>query len=148
MTWGVDPHSCAQIAMPDAGTFPFSAFRDFKVERSLPAEKETVDGHICAIENVTFTPNDSRPFVVRMKLWEAEDLAHFPIKIEVEPSGPMVKAGSNVSITYTNVNLNPPAASLFEHPAKCTPGSQPGRKSTLKLDPPATPPKPPQEPQP
>ena len=71
MTWGVDPHSCAQIAMPDAGTFPFSAFRDFKVERSLPAEKETVDGHICAIENVTFTPNDSWPFVVRMKLWES-----------------------------------------------------------------------------
>jgi outer membrane lipoprotein-sorting protein len=120
ITWGVDPHSCTKLDAPDAASFPFSAYRDFEVKRSLTTETETIDGHPCVIENVTFTPTDGRPVIVTMKLWEATDLEHFPLKIEVEPSGPMVKSGSKFSISYTNVSLNPPSSTLFKHPAECT----------------------------
>jgi hypothetical protein len=137
MTWGVDPHACVQIALPDAGTFPFSAYRDFKVERALTAEKETVDGHLCAIENVTFLPPDSRPLVVKMKLWEAEDLDRFPVKIEVEPTDPAGRPIEKVTLTYSNVSLRPPDEGLFQHPPNCTMGAQPGSKGTLNLRPPA-----------
>ncbi|MGH9641447.1 MAG: hypothetical protein ACRD3Q_03395 [Terriglobales bacterium] len=131
-TWGVDPHSCAQFALPDAGTFPFSAYRDFKVERTMTEEKETVDGHPCAIELVTFTPTDGRPLLVKMKLWEAEDLDRFPIKIEVEPSDADGRPRSKVTVTYTDVNLSPPEASLFKHPARCTVGLKAGESGPKK----------------
>jgi hypothetical protein len=59
---------------------------EFRVERT-PAneekEEETVDGHVCKIENNSFTPPDERPVRIKMKLWEAEDRDGFPVKIEV-----------------------------------------------------------------
>jgi hypothetical protein len=130
-TWSVAPNRCAQIPMPDAGSYPFSAFHDFKAARSLTGEKETVDGHVCRIENVTFTPNDERPIIIKMKLWEAEDLEGFPIKIDVDAGG-----GRKFNLTYTDVSLKAPDPKLFQHPAKCEQGPQPGQKGTIKLAPP------------
>lgn len=127
-TWGVTPRFCTKFGIADAGTFPFSAFRDFKAERVPTTEKETIDGHACIIETITFTPPDGRPFVVKMKLWKAEDLGHFPIKIEVEPSGVGVNKASKLSLTYTNVNLDKPDPALFKHPVKCT-GAPPPRSA-------------------
>jgi len=113
-TWGVEPKRCAFIAAPDAGSFPFSApYQDFKVERSLTDAKETVDGHSCRIEEVTFTPPIGGPAAVKMKLWEAEDLEWFPVKIEVESNG------KKLQVSYKNVSLKTPDAALFAHPAKC-----------------------------
>jgi hypothetical protein len=136
-TWGVYPHSCRQFSAPDAGSYPFSSYRDFKVERALTTEKETVDGHTCSIENVTFTPSGSQPFAIKMKLWEAEDLQHFPIKIAVEATGPTGKAGSKMEILYTDVNLNAPDANLFKHPANCEPDSAPGQQTAQPTPPPS-----------
>lgn len=116
--WGVAGKQCIEFTRPDAGTFPFSAYHDFKAGRSPTTEEETVDGHVCKIENVTFTPRDDRPLVVKMKLWEAKDLDGFPIRIDVDAGG-----FGKFSSTYTNVNLRPPDPKLFQHPANCIPGS-------------------------
>jgi hypothetical protein len=112
--WGVAGESCFEFPRPDAGTYPFAAYHDFKAERSQTQEEETVDGHVCKIENVTLTPTDGRPLVVKMKLLEAKDLNGFPIRIDVD-AGPYGKFTSS----YTNVSLEPPDPKLFVHPAKC-----------------------------
>jgi len=91
---------------------PFAQARNATVERS-PAGTETVDGHTCKVENVTVTPQNGQPS--KMKLWEAEDLKGFPIKIEVQSSrGP-------VTVAYKDVSFSEPAASLFTHPENCRP---------------------------
>ena len=102
---------------------PFAQAHNAAVERS-PAGTETVDGHLCKVENVTVTPSGGQRS--KMKVWEAEDLKGFPIKIEVQSShGPMV-------MQYKDVNLNDPDASLFVHPENCRlmptmPGQMPGQ---------------------
>jgi hypothetical protein len=130
--WGVAGDRCTMFGRPDAGTFPFSAYHDFKVERSQSPEEETVDGHLCKIENVTLTPTDGRLFVVKMKLSEAKDLDGFPIRIDVDAG----RFGKFTS-TYTNVSRKEPDPKLFQHPAKCTPGLQQGQEGTVKIVPPA-----------
>ncbi|MGA3089152.1 MAG: hypothetical protein ABSD75_11100 [Terriglobales bacterium] len=127
--WGVQPDGCVQFAAPDASSFPFSAYRDFNIDRSLSGEKESLDGHACKIENLTFSRKDS-PRVIKMKLWEAEDLKGFPIKIEVDNNGRAM-----APLHYSNVSFAPPDPKLFHHPAKCTTGPQSGQKGTVKIAP-------------
>jgi hypothetical protein len=138
--WSVGANRCVEFSRPDAGSYPFTAYHDFKVARATTPEKETVDGHLCKIEILTLTPKDERPIVATMKMWEAEDLEGFPIRIEV------TEAGQTLTSTYTNVSLKPPDPKLFWHPARCIPGLHPGQKGTMKIEPPApkkdaTPPK-------
>ena len=48
-----------------------------------------------------------------MKVWEAQDLKNFPIKIEMQTSrGP-------VTMEYKDVSFSDPDASLFSHPDNC-----------------------------
>ncbi len=126
--WSVGTNRCVTFSRPDAGSYPFSAYHDFKVERNSIQQEETIDGHVCKIEILTLTPRDDRPIVARMKLWEAKDLNGFPIKIEVEDSG------QTYTSTYTNVSLSAPDPNLFQHPAKCAPGPQPGQPGVVKVD--------------
>lgn len=126
--WGVQNNDCSEFAMPDAGAYPFSAYHDFKIERAMTDQKETVDGHSCKIEDVTFTDPNVTSVVIKMKLWEAEDLEGFPIKIEAESNG------RKMSIAYKDVSLKPPDAKLFRRPARCVVGPQPGQKNTVPLD--------------
>ena len=130
--WSVGANRCVEFARPDAGTYPFSAYHDFKVERTATQEEETVDGHVCKIETLTLTPRDDRPIVAKMKLWEAKDLDGFPIRIDVE------EGGQTYTSRYTNVSLSAPDPKLFQHPARCTAGLQLGQKGVVKLDKPAT----------
>jgi hypothetical protein len=89
---------------------PFSTAQDATIERS-PAGSDTVDGHACKVENMTVTPHNGQP--TKMKVWEAEDLKDFPIKVEVQSShGP-------VTIQYKDISFAEPAASLFTHPQNC-----------------------------
>jgi hypothetical protein len=111
----VEPHHCQQFPRPDVASYPFSAYYDFKVVRAPTEEKETVDGHSCKVENVTFTRGEDDPIVIQMKLWEAEDLQGFPVKVEVS----VVSNGNKFTLKYTNVSLQPPDPALFESPAKC-----------------------------
>lgn len=125
--WSIGTNRCVEFTRPDAGTYPFTAYHDFKVERTAMQEKETIDGHVCKIEILTLTPKDNRPIVANIKLWEAEDLNGFPIRIDVE------EGGQSYTSTYTNVSLTAPDPKLFQHPAKCTPGLQPGQKGVIRL---------------
>jgi hypothetical protein len=100
---------CMQMQMtPRAQPNPFS--EQGSVERT-PAGTEVVDGHSCKIENVTVTPQNGTP--TKMKVWEADDLQGFPVKVEIQSSkGP-------VTVMYKDVSFDAPAASLFTHPDNC-----------------------------
>ena len=124
--WSVAANRCVEFTRPDAGSYPFSAYHDFKVERNA-AQEEVVDGHVCKIEVLTLTPKDDRPIVAKMKLWKAKDLDGFPIKIQVEDGG------QTYTSTYTNVSLSAPDPKLFEHPAKCTAGAQPDQQGVVRV---------------
>ena len=125
--WSVGANRCVKFLRPDAGSYPFTAYHNFKVERTHVAEKETVDGHVCKIEILTLTPRDDRPIVATMKMWEADDLEGFPIRIEVS------EGGQTLTSTYTNVSLKAPDPQLFKHPAKCGAGLQLGQQGVVKL---------------
>ncbi len=76
-----------------------------------PAGTDVVDGHTCKVENVTLTSQNGTQ--TKMKLWEADDLQGFPVKVEVESSkGP-------VTVVYKDVSFDAPASSLFTHPDNC-----------------------------
>lgn len=101
---------CMQMNTPPQQPNPFAQAQNATVERT-PAGTDTVDGHPCKVENVTVTPQNGQP--TKMKMWEAEDLKGFPIKIETQSSkGP-------VTIEYKDISLTEPAASLFTHPDNC-----------------------------
>ena len=53
------------------------------MERSS-AGTDTVDGHPCKVENLTVTQQNGQP--TKMKVWEAQDLKGFPIKINRKPA--------------------------------------------------------------
>jgi len=114
-TWAVHPERCSHVGGPDVRSYPFSVLNNYKVERSPSdeKEKETIDGHVCKIERATFSSKEDRPIVVKMKLWEAEDLKAFPVKIEISSST------RTITVTYKDVNLDPPDPNLFKIPAKC-----------------------------
>jgi len=114
-SWLMYPKQCSKYPMLDPGVFPFS--RKFRVEQSSMSEsKETVDGHVCKIEDVVLiSSEDPAQMTFKMKLYRAEDLSGFPLRIDVE--NPMNHA--KFTINYSSVSLEPPDAKLFERPAKC-----------------------------
>lgn len=114
---------CARFDVADAGTYPFWGLKDFRVDRTpsvtSSAAKETVDGHACKIDDLTFQNSASNSAVtINMKLWEAEDAVGFPIKIEVHDR----ITNRTFTIRYTNVKLQSPDPALFIHPDDCGDG--------------------------
>jgi hypothetical protein len=112
--------SCAKFDVADGGDFPFYGLKKFKVTRVVPEagaeEKETVDGHPCKIDNLTFVSSEANPPVtIEMKLYEAEDLKGFPIKIEAHN----LVSKRRFTVSYTEVNLETPDPKLFLHAANC-----------------------------
>ena len=115
---------CGRMTLMDASSYPFFAYsdRDYIVERSSvepssSVANETIDGHFCKVENFKLKPKKGLPITIHVKLWEAEDLNGFPIKIEVGPS-----SKPKFSISYTNVSLERPDPKLFQLPAMCHAG--------------------------
>ena len=112
-TYGVSPHGCLHDPHPAYRTFPvYVGGPGYKVER-VPSGKETVDGHSCVIEDVTVT-STGRPRPLQLRLWEAEDLQGFPIKIQI-----MSSLRHDTIIRYKDVVLAPPDAALFKHAVHC-----------------------------
>jgi len=92
---------------------PFAAARpDSKVER-VAAGKETLDDHSCRIEDVAVTSAQPGASPVKMRLWEAEDLQGFPIRIDIQ------RGTGHATIRYKNVVLGPQDPTLFIHPKTC-----------------------------
>ena len=89
---------------------PFAQASGATIDRS-PAGSDTFDGHSCKVENLTVTPRDGKP--TKMKVWEAEDLKGFPVKVEIQSDkGPL-------TVIYRDISFDAPAASLFTHPENC-----------------------------
>ncbi len=92
---------------------PFAQASGATIERSA-AGTDTVDGHSCKVENMTIT-SQSTGKVSKMKVWEADDLHGFPIKIEMQSEkGP-------ITVQYKDISFDPPPASMFTHPDNCRP---------------------------
>jgi hypothetical protein len=87
---------CTQSAAQGHMT-PFAQDKSSVIQRS-PAGTDTVDGHPCKLEMMTVTPKNGQP--TKMKVWEAEDLKEFPIKVEIESSrGPIAAEYKDVSFS-------------------------------------------------
>ena len=117
--WPGKPEKCGRADKMDIGSYPFFAYtgKDFKVElvpNKEPAEKETYDGHPSKIEHYTATKISEGLLVAKVKMWEAEDLNGFPVRMEIDP--PLMKP---FNLYYSNVSLGPPDPKLFQVPAKC-----------------------------
>ena len=104
---------CMQMNSAPAET-PLIHSPDTTIER-VAVGTETIDGHVCKVENLTITPHSGLRAgqASTMKVWEAQDLNGFPIKVETQTSrGP-------VAIQYKDISLNAPDAALFTHPDNC-----------------------------
>ncbi len=94
-----------EMALPASDASDDSKTRIEKKE----AGRETVDGHPCVKQRVTYT--DAAGNITQWTLWEAADMDGFPVQTEVA-------AGDSVITTlYKSISLARPAASLFEPPA-------------------------------
>jgi len=103
---------CSKRRAPFLRAFPFSESRPGRKIERVPAGKETVDGHVCQVEDLTISGGDlSRP--IELRLWEAEDLQGFPIKVETR--GGQAKR----MFIFTNVVLGLQDPTLFIYPDKC-----------------------------
>jgi len=104
---------CMQMSAPPEET-PLSHSPDATIER-VTVGTESVDGHVCKVESLTITPHSGpragQPTTA--KVWEAQDLHGFPIKMVSQTSR------GAVTIQYKDVSLAEPDPSLFAHPDNC-----------------------------
>ena len=134
-TYGITMLGCVEDKHPYFRTFPFLVDKpDRKIER-VAAGTETIDGHVCQIEDVAISSKDLlKP--MKLRFWESEDLHGFPIKVEIfRPSG-----GSKI-IRYKDVVLGPVDPTLFTHSNKCAglpkpPATKPSKGKTPTAAPP------------
>jgi len=113
-TYGMLGDNCIRDDHPYIRAIPFymAGMAEATVTRA-PAGKETVDGHACEVEDITVSsPMLANP--QKMRLWEAEDLQGFPIKIEF-----VLPGGHGPVIRYQNVILGRQDSTLFIHPKSC-----------------------------
>jgi hypothetical protein len=109
--WGVARDWCAHFYAASAHSYPFiPPAPGFRAERT-PVTQEVWNGHPCHVEDVTVT--SAQGGASRMRIWEADDLQGFPIKVDLHPdkSGPVIE--------FKNVFLVAQDGSLFQHPTKC-----------------------------
>ena len=107
------PKICMKSELPNSRAFPFFLTGPEYTYERVPGGEETVNGHQCRIEDVTVkSPNLKYP--VHLRLWEAEDLQGFPIKIENRP-----EHFPHRSWEYKKVDVGPQDPTLFLHPESC-----------------------------
>jgi hypothetical protein len=113
-TYGILEAGCIHDDHPYLRAIPFHiASKAHATVTRASAEKETVDGHACQIEDITVS-SPMFPNPQKMRFWEAEDLQGFPIKIEF-----VLPGGHGPVIRYENVVLGPQDPTLFFHAKSC-----------------------------
>lgn len=124
--YGLSLTGCMHDTHPYMRAFPLTAVRkDRKIER-VAGGKETVDGHVCQVEDVTISSGGlTNP--LQLRFWEAEDLHGFPIKVAI------VK-GPHAVIRYKDVVVGPQDPTLFIHPNSCK-GTIPQPPAKLPVSP-------------
>jgi hypothetical protein len=125
-TYGLTRLGCTRDTHMFFRAFPFSAGRpNRKIER-VDAGKESMNGHMCQVEEVTVSGGDLA-LPIKMKFWEAEDLHGFPVRVQV------LNGKGRGIIQYKDVVLGPADPSLFMLPARCSGDlPQPPKKSAAK----------------
>jgi hypothetical protein len=110
-TYALSNRGCMKTERPYLRSFPFVAGRPGSETERAAVGKETVDGHVCQVEDVNVT-SPTGVGHVKLRLWEAEDLQGFPVKIETRGS-------AHRTIYYKNVVLGPQDPTLFIYPKAC-----------------------------
>jgi len=127
--------NCLQMKFPFTRSFPFSLSWSPNNYDIVDLGKETLDGHPTQIKQVTihFASKAKHTEPVTLKLWEAEDLKGFPIKIEMK---------THRTIEYRNVDFGAQDPTLFIVPGECAPldaakgeNSSPPKKAPGKATP-------------
>ncbi len=108
----VNAHTCLQVSAPNVRSFPFFLPVPGNKYEITPVGEDTVDGHHVHVEDLTI----HRPKLdeLHYRLYEADDLQSFPIKIEN-----VKKQAWHWTIHYRNVRLESQDRSLFIVPEKC-----------------------------
>jgi hypothetical protein len=106
-------NSCLANSAPQSGSIPFSMLKDARIEH-VPAGEEKIEGHPCKVEDITIQ-HEGRP-TIKLKVWEAQDLKGFPIKIVREAQ---MAPGPPRTLLYRDVQLGPQDPSLFSRPEHC-----------------------------
>ena len=124
-THGVATRGCLRYKNAYLRSYPFVLTgADYKFETSV-VKKETVDGHECQVEDlIVSSPKLHDP--IKLRLWEAEDLRGFPIKVET---------GTHRIIQYRNVVLGPQDPTLFIFPDNCEGAEQIGKHAVKPAGP-------------
>jgi hypothetical protein len=113
-TYAQAASGCLEIGAPHTRSFPVYLSGHGITYEHIPVGEETVDGHECHVEDV-FVHNPRNPVLMHFRVYEAEDLKGFPIKIENRRPKP----NTQWVITYSNVVLADQDPSLFVIPNKC-----------------------------
>jgi hypothetical protein len=105
--------ACLIMGSPYTRSFPFFVSRPGVTYEHIPMGEDKVDGHPCRVEEIK-VHDPKNPVTLHIRLYEAQDLHGFPIKIENrrEHAFPWV-------IRYKNVKLDPQDPSLFIVPKHC-----------------------------
>lgn len=126
---GLAVPGCIKLDTPYSRSFPFFlSGPDYKYER-VPAGEETVDGHVCRVEDVTINA-PKHPVPIQLRFWEAEDLQGFPVRIANRRKG-----GRPWVLEYKNVVLGPQDPTLFLIPSKCQQGIDKAPKKAASPNP-------------
>jgi hypothetical protein len=112
VTYSIYPRAkaYAEIAMNKEETAALGAY--FKMEKA-PLGKETVDGHACQKDKVTFTGDKGQK--LEATVWSAGDLKDFPVQMQMAAD-----PNANMLIKFRDVKLLRPEAKQFEPPAGLT----------------------------
>ena len=123
-TYGVSAGPCMHDTHPFFRASPFAVMKPGSRVERVPVGTETLDGHSVKVEDISVTSPDS-PKPLKIRIWQAEDLHGFPIKIDY------VRAdGRHSVVRYKNVFVGPQDPTLFIHPKNC--GGLPQASSTKK----------------
>ena len=107
----------AKMQEPDAA----SSTNSVKVD-TAELGKDTVDGHPCLKKQFTITDSTAGQHLT-MITWTATDLKDIPIKVQQTSTTPDGAGNTSTTMSYTDINLAKPDASLFAPPAGYTPYS-------------------------
>ena len=112
-SYGFSVAGCAKLSLLFSRTFPFFMSGPGYTYERVAVGEETVDGHRCQVEDVTVHA-PKHPIPAHFRLYEAEDLQGFPIKIENQQ-----EKVRRWIIHYRNIVLGPQDPTLFVVPRDC-----------------------------
>jgi len=112
-SWGMSAAGCVRLKLLYSRSFPFFLSGPGYSYERIPVGEETVDGHQCKVEDIKVN-SPTNPQQLHFRLWEAEDLQGFPVKIEN-----LREHVYHWVIKYKDVVLGPQDPTLFVVPTKC-----------------------------